>query len=416
LIATPIDVTGLRRTLLASFVVGLGLSITLSETALTLLTILWLWRLRDPAIRASAQWPLWGPVLGFSAATFLSALLSPSVGSSLLASKGLLLMVALYVTLDALPGAEEAQRFVAGLVAVVAIAAVVGLLQAGLCPGNQPDYGWPRWLYHRCARARGFFSIYMTLAGVLTLVLLLGLPLVIHARRMTRWLLLPWLIALAALAATYTRGAWLGFAAGVGTLLPMTRRGRWLLVVGLVIVGLVVFAGSQTLRQRLLTMADPDDPTLRERIFMWRSGLTMWQEHPWLGIGPGGVKREYASYALPEAVKKRTGHVHNTPLQILVERGVLGLAAWLAIWVAFYARAIRLLRRLPSGAQLERALVVGSLAAITGFLIGGLSEYNFGDSEVVLVAWALMALPWAVTAKERAPHPDPLPKGERGSG
>ncbi|MGH7301524.1 MAG: O-antigen ligase family protein [Candidatus Rokuibacteriota bacterium] len=397
--------TALRRALFGSFVVGLGVSITLSETALALLTFLWLWRLRDPAVRASAQWPLWRPVLGFSAVTLLSALLSPSVGSSLLASKGLLLMAVLYVTVDVLPGAEEAKQFVSALVAVVAIAAVVGLLQAGLCPGQQPDYGWPRWLYHRCARARGFFSIYMTLAGVLTLVLLVALPLVIHARRMTRWLLLPWLIALVGLAATYTRGAWLGFAAGVGTLLPMTRRGRWLLIVGLMIVGLVVFAGSQPLRQRLLSMSDPDDPTLRERIFMWRSGLTMWREHPWLGVGPGGVKREYASYALPEAVKKRTGHVHSTPLQILVERGVLGLAAWLAIWVGFYARAIRLLRRLPSGADLERALVVGSLAAITGFLIGGLSEYNFGDSEVVMVAWALMALPWVVDEKKTGPAP-----------
>jgi len=406
----------LRRALFGSFVVGLGVSITLSETALALLTILWLWRLRDPAVRASAQWPLWKPMGSFSAATLLSALLSPSVGSSLLASKGLLLMAALYVTVDALPGAEEARHFVSALVGVVAIAAVVGLLQAGLCPGPQPDYGWPRWLYHRCARARGFFSIYMTLAGVLTLVLLVGLPLVIRVRGRTRWLLLPWLIALVGLAATYTRGAWLGFAAGVGTLLLLARRGRWLLVAGLVILGLVVFGGSQTLRQRLLTMGDPNDPTFRERIFMWRSGVAMWQEHPWLGVGPGGVKREYASYALPEAVKKRTSHVHNTALQVLVERGVLGLAAWLAIWVAFYARAIRLLRRLPSEAQLERTLVVGSLAAITGFLIGGLSEYNFGDSEVVMVAWAIMALPWAVTEKERAPHPDPLPTGERGAG
>ena len=70
---------------------------------------------------------------------------------------------------------------------------------------------------------------------------------------------------------------------------------------------------------------------------MWRSGMTMWREHPVLGLGPGGVKRDYERYALPEAVKKRTGHVHNTPLQILVERGVLGLAAWLWIWVAFFA-------------------------------------------------------------------------------
>ncbi len=133
---------------------------------------------------------------------------------------------------------------------------------------------------------------------------------------------------------------------------------------------------------------------------MWRSGLSMWRQHPMLGLGPGGVKREFASYALPEAVKKRTGHLHNTPLQILVERGLLGLAAWLWIWVAFIAKGLGLLRRLAEQAARERALVVGSLAAIVGFLVAGLSEYNFGDSEVVMVAWALAALPWVADAKE----------------
>jgi O-antigen ligase len=126
-------------------------------------------------------------------------------------------------------------------------------------------------------------------------------------------------------------------------------------------------------------------------------GLTMWRRHPVLGLGPGGVKREYESYALPEAVKKRTSHVHSTPLQILVERGVLGLAAWLWIWAAFIAKGIGLLRRRPQDAARERALVVGSLAAIVGFLVAGLSEYN---SEVVMVAWALMALPWVADVKE----------------
>ena len=126
---------------------------------------------------------------------------------------------------------------------------------------------------------------------------------------------------------------------------------------------------------------------------MWKSGLAMWRERPILGVGPGGVKRDYVRYAREEAVKKRTGHVHNTPLQILVERGVLGLAAWL--WLAFYADAVRRPRRLPMDATAERALVVGAIASITGFLIGGLSEYNFGDSEEVMVAWVIMALPWA---------------------
>jgi hypothetical protein len=85
-------------------------------------------------------------------------------------------------------------------------------------------------------------------------------------------------------------------------------------------------------------------------------------------------------------IKKRTGHLHNTPVQILVERGLLGLTAWLWIWGAFYRRVGRLLRRLPVSLGRERALVAGSLAAVTGFLVHGLSEYNFGDSETVMVA------------------------------
>src|SRR5262249_26951752 len=164
------------------------------------------------------------------------------------------------------------------------------------------------------------------------LVLLATLPRLLPGRTFRRWALPVWLITLGGLGATLTRGAWVGFTAGVLGLLPATRKGRWVLVGGLVVIAVAAFAGPQLLRQRVVSMSDPGDATLKEREYMWRSGFAMWRQHPWLGWGPGGVKREYASFALPEAGKRRTGHVHNTPLQILVERGVLGLAARLPTW------------------------------------------------------------------------------------
>ena len=394
-----IGLAGFRRTLLAIFILGLGLSITLAQTALALLTLLWLWGLRAPDVRAEARWPLWKPVLTFSVVTVVSALVSGYPFGALVASKDLLLVAVLYVTADALRRPADAHRFLSALLVVVSVAGLVGMLQTAICPGTAADYGSPAWLYHRCYRARGFFSIYMTLAGVLNLVLLATVPrLLSGGGGRDRWLLLPWLVALGGLIATYTRGAWLGFSAGALVLLPKTRRGGWLLLGGLALLGLVALAGPQHLRQRLLTMGDPDDLSVKERVYMWRSGTAMWWRHPLLGVGPGGVKREYRSYAVPEAIKKATGHLHNTPVQILVERGVLGLAAWLWIWVAFYAQTVRLWFRLPGTAVLGRAIVAGSLAAITGFLVAGLTEYNFGDSEVVMVAWAIMALPF-VTAQ-----------------
>ena len=394
-----------RGFLLGTFVAGLGVSITLAESALALLTLHFLWRLRDPAARAAARWPLWPPVLAFSAVSILSALLSGHSAASLEAAKGLLLVAALYVTADAVRDPEAARRFLFGLTLAATVAAVVGLLQVGLCPGSDAPEAGPRWLYHRCGRAHGFFSIYMTLAGVLSLVLLATLPRLLPGVGELRRFGMPWLVMLGGLVATYTRGAWIGFAAGVLTVAATVRRGRWLLLAGLLLLAGAALMAPRELRHRFLTMADPEEAGVRERVYMWRSGLAMWRERPVLGIGPGGVKREYPRYALPEAVKKRTSHVHSTPLQILVERGVLGLAAWLAIWAAFFTRCIGLLRRLPSEAAAERTLVVGSLAAIAGFLVAGLSEHNFGDSEVVMVAWALMALPWAVEKREKDPSP-----------
>jgi len=385
-----------RGVLLGAFVAGLGVSITLAQVALALLTLHLLWGLRDPAARAAARWPLWPPVLAFGAVTILSALLSGDAAASLEASKGLLLAAALYVTADAVRDPPAAGRFLFGLTLAATVAAVAGLLQVGLCPGPEAPEAWPRWLYHRCTRAHGFFSIYMTLAGVLSLVLLAALPRLLLGGAELRRLALPSAAMLAGLVATYTRGAWIGFAAGVVAVVATVRRGRWLLVAGVLLLAGGALTAPYELRHRFLTMADPEEAGVRERVYMWRSGLAMWRERPVLGIGPGGVKREYPRYALPDAVKKRTSHVHSTPLQILVERGVLGLGAWLAIWAAFFAKAVGLLRRLPAEALGQRSLVVGSLVAIVGFLVAGLSEYNFGDSEVVLVAWALMALPWAV--------------------
>jgi O-antigen ligase len=177
-------------------------------------------------------------------------------------------------------------------------------------------------------------------------------------------------------------------------------------VIGFLVMGLAILAGPQHLRERALTMTDPGDVTIKERTYMWRSGIAMWREHPWLGVGPGGVKREYRNYALAEASMKRTGHVHNSALQILVETGVAGLLAWLWLWAAFYTEAVRLFRRLPPAAIRERTLVAGSIAAITGFLVAGMSEHNFGDSEVVMLAWMIMALPFTVRGARTGGKPE----------
>jgi O-antigen ligase len=247
----------------------------------------------------------------------------------------------------------------------------------------------------KCARARGFFSIYMTLAGVLTLVLVSTLPRLALGGRSAAWAAPAWLAGILALGLTSVRGAWLGFAAGcVSSSLGLRRRWLVLAVLALVVAGALVV--EPRLLERVRTMGDLADDTTRDRLAMLEAGLGLAIAHPLTGIGPGQVKHVYPIVAPAEALRRSTSHLHDTPLQIVVERGLPGLAAWLAIWVGFFGAAWRVFRRVPRADAEARALVLGSMAAIAAFLVAGLFEYNFGDTEVLLVALALMALPFVV--------------------
>ena len=39
-----------------------------------------------------------------------------------------------------------------------------------------------------------------------------------------------------------------------------------------------------------------------------------------------------------------------------------------------------------------RATALGACLALTGFLVGGLTQYTFGDSEVAVAMWATLAV------------------------
>jgi O-antigen ligase len=376
-----------RVGLVGAYVLGLGVSITLAQTALALLAVRTGWRAARG--RDGMAWPLAWPIGAFIVATLVAALLSARPLESLLAARTVFLVLSLWVVVDALPGIEAAVRALRWLLVVVGLAALVGIAQVTFCAeltGWTPVLGR---IAGKCHRAHGFFSIYMTLAGVLNVVLLAALPGLL-ARRPPAWAAVAWAVALGGLALTYVRGAWLGFAAGVVVLVAAVRRYRFVLV-GALVVAVLVLMLLPGVRGRARSIVDPRDPTASERLHMWRSGLAIARDHPLTGVGPGQVRRVYPDYAAPEVVHKRRGHLHSTPIQLLVERGILGLAAWLWLFAAFFAHAAGIARR-RAGDLDAGSLVQGAIAATVGFLVAGLSEHNFGDTEVLLAATFAMAL------------------------
>jgi O-antigen ligase len=144
-------------------------------------------------------------------------------------------------------------------------------------------------------------------------------------------------------------------------------------------------------------MFDLHDPTNRDRVAMLREGAAMVRTHPLTGVGPNMVERVYEIYRDPTAVEKVNPHLHNVPMQIAAERGLPALGVW--IWFIVSATgalmAVRRHSRHPS-------LPAAGLAAVAGMLAAGLFEYNFGDSEFLMLFLVLVTLPLAAERPEHA--------------
>ena len=118
----------------------------------------------------------------------------------------------------------------------------------------------------------------------------------------------------------------------------------------------------------------------------------MIKERPLLGWGYGNYKRFRDVYYQRYPEVDTTAHAHNNLLQMWVDGGVIGLGAFLFLFWSILKLGWLAYQRLPAEDEPLRSLTLGGFLSIIGFLVGGLTQYNFGDAEVVLVMWAIVGV------------------------
>lgn len=248
---------------------------------------------------------------------------------------------------------------------------------------------------HLGRRPPGALGLYMTYAGLLMLVICMAAARILFRPRDRMWAALIMPALLVAVTVTFTRSAWVGACAGVG-LLFLLRDFRLIALLPVVAAVFLAVAPAR-LSERLYSTFSVTDPSNRDRIAMMRAGVRMIGDRPLTGVGPDMVLRVYPEYRDEGAVHDVNPHLHNVPMQIAAERGLPALAIWIWFIVLLYRDFLRGLRptTYPS-------LYAGGLAAVTAMLAAGLFEYNFGDSEFLMLFLILVTLPYAA---DRLPAP-----------
>src|SRR5437899_3733569 len=255
----------------------------------------------------------------------------------------------------------------------------------------------------RPARARAFYSHYVTYAAVLQLLGCLVFGLWLSHRRyspLSSAVFAGLLLAFGlALAITLTRASWLSFAFGcVVELCFFLRHWARTLIVPAILIVAVAGTSLAMHRWRHMGVIDLSDPGTDYRVLMWRDGIKLIEAHPWFGVGMNVVRDEPSKFDL--AAYKKYGvllHFHSTPIQIGVDSGLLVLASWIALMAAYCFMLVYLVTHCRGSADpFPYGLSLGILGATSGFLVTSIVHYDFGDSVVVFLFWFLAGLALAL--------------------
>ncbi|MBP7828415.1 MAG: CPBP family intramembrane metalloprotease [Kiritimatiellae bacterium] len=184
----------------------------------------------------------------------------------------------------------------------------------------------------------------------------------------------------AGLILNFKRGSWItAVLLGAGSLVA---RRRWLWLLGLLaLVGAALCA--HPVRGRVEQLQGEWDSHGGGRLTMWtRIAPALVEQYP-LGVGYRSVTPALLRRIEPN-VERRRNHLHSNPVQVLVETGWIGLLVYLAWMGLAAAEAARRLRAAPESGE-ARAQAVAFTWMLAGLLLNGLVEYNFGDTELMIV-------------------------------
>jgi hypothetical protein len=245
-------------------------------------------------------------------------------------------------------------------------------------------------------RASGWTRHYETFAELLQMIAQLALGLALaHLRnhgpnKIFRIALIAAALLTAGLVFTAMRTVIVACVIGASVMALRSLRATLRVVFTFAIFAVLAFAAVvvwQTRDRNALLLGDPSSSL---RVEVARVGLARIPIHPIFGHGMDAMQLHWNEWGFPG---KDMLHLHSTPLQLAFDRGLPMLALWLWMMILFWLTIARAERRAADLSDTNfYGILLGTLGALTGFLMSSLVNYNYGDAEAAMMFWFLMGI------------------------
>ena len=228
-------------------------------------------------------------------------------------------------------------------------------------------------------------------AEVLILLLPLVLALVLCSKRPLGKLAAcgAFAVSVAALAMTYSRASWVGFACSLVVFVFLWK--PKLIPAFILLCCVAVPFLPETVWNRILTITNTSDSSTASRVPLFEAALAVIGKSPVTGAGLGSaaVQAYIKNYNLYRGSAPFV-HAHNIYLQTWVEAGILGFLGFFGSMLWNIKRTAHMARHTADSAA--RTIAVGAASALCGAMVCGLADYLWHYPRVLCIFWFVFAM------------------------
>ncbi len=204
-------------------------------------------------------------------------------------------------------------------------------------------------------------------------------------------LLIPFVISMAALYLTKSRGAWMAFIAAVLTLGALINKKTIAAFLAILLVVFIMLPYS--VQEHIFSLADAKSGTTWERLMLWKGTINMIREHPLLGFGVNTYSRNFPKFKPPEYPDVR--YTHNSYLHMAAEIGIPGILLYLIFLVSVLMFSLVGIYRMADDDR--KVLAIGLFAGLVGFTFNCVVDTHLYSVNLAVLFHLLLGFCFAIS-------------------